>query len=101
MNKEAVATVENGVVTGVDYGTATITQHWALQQKHLNTTETPATQAEGDEVTGGDAVTDGDNTPSNTLTASCTVTVFKKSSSSSSSSGGGGSSAAKTRCNHL
>ena len=94
-DKEAVATVENGVVTGVDYGTATITATLGTTTETPDTTETPATQAEGDEVTGGDAVTDGDNTPSNTLTASCTVTVFKKSSSSSSSSGGGGSSAAK------
>lgn len=88
-DKEAVATVENGVVTGVDYGTATITATLGT------TTGTPATQAEDDTATGGDAVTDGDNTPSNTLKASCTVTVFKKSSSGSSSSGGGGSSAAK------
>ena len=88
-DKESVATVKDGVVTGVDYGTATITATLGT------TTETPATQAEGDEVTGGDAVTDGDNTPSNTLTASCTVTVIKKSSSGSSSGGGGGSSAAK------
>lgn len=94
-DKEAVATVENGVVTGVDYGTATITATLGTTTETPDTTETPATQAEGDEVTGGDAVTDGDNTPSNTLTASCTVTVFKKSSSSSSSGGGGGSSAAK------
>lgn len=88
-DKESVATVENGVVTGVDYGTATITATLGA------TTGTPATQAEGDEVTGGDTATDGDNTttPSNTLKASCTVTVFKK--SSSSSGGGGGSSAAK------
>lgn len=88
-DKKSVATVKDGVVTGVDYGTATITATLGA------TTGTPATQAEGDEVTGGDAVTDGDNTPSNTLTASCTVTVFKKSSSGSSSGGGGGSSAAK------
>ena len=88
-DKEAVATVKDGVVTGVDYGTATITATLGA------TTGTPATQAEGDEVTGGDTVTDGDNTPSNTLKASCTVTVFKKSSSGSSSGGGGGSSAAK------
>ena len=88
-DKESVATVENGVVTGVDYGTATITATLGT------TTGTPATQAEGDEVTGGDAVTDGDNTLSNILTASCTVDVYKKSSSGSSSSGGGGSSAAK------
>lgn len=86
-DKEAVATVENGVVTGVDYGTATITATLGA------TTETPATQAEGDEVTGGDAGTDGDNTSSNTLTASCTVDVYKKSSSGSSSSGGGSSAA--------
>lgn len=90
-DKESVATVENGVVTGVDYGTATITATLGT------TTGTPATQAEGDEVTGGDTVTGGDNTttPSNTLKASCTVTVIKKSSSGSSSGGGGGSSAAK------
>lgn len=94
-DKESVATVKDGVVTGVDYGTATITATLGTTTETPDTTETPATQAEGDEVTGGDAVTDGDNTPSNTLTASCTVTVFKKSSSSSSSSGGGGSSAAK------
>lgn len=89
-DKESVATVENGVVTGVDYGTAIITATLGT------TTETPATQAEGDEVTGGDAVTGGDNTTtsSNTLKASCTVTVFKKSSSGSSSSGGGGGSSA-------
>lgn len=93
-DKESVATVKDGVVTGVDYGTATITATLGATTETPDTTETPATQAEGDEVTGGDAVTDGDNTPSNTLTASCTVTVFKKSSSSS-SGGGGGSSAAK------
>ena len=93
-DKESVATVENGVVTGVDYGTATITATLGTTTETPDTTETPATQAEGDEVTGGDAVTDGDNTPSNTLTASCTVTVIKKSSSGS-SGGGGGSSAAK------
>lgn len=94
-DKEAVATVKDGVVTGVDYGSATITATLGTTTETPDTTETPATQAEGDEVTGGDAVTDGDNTPSNTLTASCTVTVFKKSSSGSSSGGGGGSSAAK------
>ena len=96
-NKEDVATVKDGVVTGVDYGTATITATLGATTETPDTTETPATQAEGDEVTGGDAVTDGDNTttPSNTLKASCTVTVYKKSSSSSSSGGGGGSSAAK------
>lgn len=96
-DKEAVATVENGVVTGVDYGTATITATLGTTTETPDTTETPATQAEGDEVTGGDAVTGGDNTTtsSNTLKASCTVTVFKKSSSGSSSGGGGGSSAAK------
>ena len=49
----------------------------------------------GDTATGDGTDTDGDNTPSNTLTASCTVTVFKKSSSSSSSGGGGGSSVTK------
>ena len=89
-DKESVATVKDGVVTGVDYGTATITATLGT------TTGTPATQAEDDTATGDGAVTDGDNTttPSNTLKASCTVTVFKKSSSSS-SGGGGGSSAAK------
>lgn len=94
-DKESVATVKDGVVAGVDYGTATITATLGTTTETPDTTETPATQAEGDEVTGGDAVTDGDNTPSNTLTASCTVTVIKKSSSGSSSGGGGGSSAAK------
>lgn len=94
-DKEAVATVENGVVTGVDYGTAIITATLGTTTETPDTTETPATQAEDDTATGGDAVTDGDNTPSNTLKASCTVTVFKKSSSGSSSGGGGGSSAAK------
>lgn len=88
-DKESVATVKDGVVTGVDYGTATITATLGTTTETPDTTETPATQAEGDEVTGGD------NTPSNTLTASCTVTVIKKSSSGSSSGGGGGSSAAK------
>lgn len=89
-DKESVATVKDGVVTGVDYGTATITATLGA------TTGTPATQAEDDTATGGDTVTGGDNTTtsSNTLTASCTVTVFKKSSSGS-SGGGGGSSAAK------
>ena len=100
-DKESVATVENGVVTGVDYGTATITATLGGateapttpgETETPDTTETPATQAEDDTATGGDAVTDGDNTPSNTLKASCTVTVFKKSSSGSSSSGGGGGS---------
>ena len=96
-DKESVATVKDGVVTGVDYGTATITATLGTTTETPDTTETPATQAEDDTATGGDAVTDGDNTttPSNTLTASCTVTVFKKSSSGSSSGGGGGSSAAK------
>lgn len=93
-DKESVATVKDGVVAGVDYGTATITATLGTTTETPDTTETPATQAEGDEVTGGDAVTDGDNTSSNTLTASCTVTVFKKSSSGSSSSGGGGGSSA-------
>lgn len=90
-DKESVATVKDGVVTGVDYGTAIITATLGT------TTETPATQAEDDTATGGDAVTDGDNTTtsSNTLKASCTVDVYKKSSSGSSSGGGGGSSAAK------
>ncbi len=96
-DKEAVATVENGVVTGVDYGIAIITATLGTTTETPDTTETPATQAEGDEVTGGDAVTGGDNTTtsSNTLKASCTVDVYKKSSSGSSSGGGGGSSAAK------
>ena len=96
-DKEAVATVKDGVVTGVDYGTATITATLGTTTETPDTTETPATQAEDDTATGGDAVTDGDNTttPSNTLKASCTVDVYKKSSSGSSSGGGGGSSAAK------
>lgn len=96
-DKESVATVENGVVTGVDYGTATITATLGTTTETPDTTETPATQAEGDEVTGDGAVTGGDNTTtsSNTLKASCTVDVYKKSSSGSSSGGGGGSSAAK------
>lgn len=103
-DKEAVATVENGVVTGVDYGSATITATLGGvteapttpgETETPDTTDAPTTQAEDDTATGGDAVTDGDNTPSNTLKASCTVTVFKKSSSGSSSGGGGGSSAAK------
>lgn len=88
-DKESVATVKDGVVTGVDYGIATITATLGTTTETPDTTETPATQAEGDEVTGGD------NTPSNTLKASCTVDVYKKSSSGSSSGGGGGSSAAK------
>lgn len=97
-DKEAVATVENGVVTGVDYGSATITAtlggviETPDTTEMPDTTDAPATQAEGDTATGDGTVTDGDNTPSNTLKASCTVTVFKKSSSSSSSSGGGGGS---------
>lgn len=94
-DKETVATVENGVVTGVDYGTATITATLGTTTETPDTTEAPATQAEDDTATGGDTVTGGDNTPSNTLTASCTVDVYKKSSSSSSSGGGGGSSATK------
>ena len=96
-DKESVATVENGVVTGVDYGTATITATLGTTTETPDTTETPATQAEGDEVTGDGAITGGDNTTtsSNTLKASCTVDVYKKSSSGSSSGGGGGSSAAK------
>lgn len=90
-DKKAVATVKDGVVTGVDYGIATITATLGT------TTGTPTTQAEGDTATGDGAVTDGDNTttPSNILKASCTVTVFKKSSSGSSSGGGGGSSVTK------
>ena len=94
-DKEAVATVKDGVVTGVDYGSATITATLGGVIETPDTTDAPATQAEGDTATGDGTVTDGDNTPSNTLKASCTVTVFKKSSSSSSSSGGGGSSVAK------
>ena len=96
-DKEDVATVKDGVVTGVDYGTATITATLGTTTETPDTTETPATQAEDDTATGGDAVTDGDNTTtsSNTLKASCTVDVYKKSSSGSSSGGGGGSSAAK------
>ena len=96
-DKEAVATVENGVVTGVDYGSATITATLGTTTETPDTTGTPATQAEDDTATGGDTVTGGDNTTtsSNTLKASCTVDVYKKSSSSSSSGGGGGSSAAK------
>ena len=94
-DKEAVATVENGVVTGVDYGTATITATLGTTTETPDTTETPATQAEDDTATGDGTDTDGDNTPSNTLTASCTVDVYKKSSSGSSSGGGGGSSVAK------
>ena len=94
-DKEAVATVENGVVTGVDYGTAIITATLGTTTETPDTTEAPATQAEDDTATGGDTVTGGDNTPSNTLTASCTVDVYKKSSSSSSSGGGGGSGATK------
>lgn len=100
-DKEAVATVKDGVVTGVDYGSATITAtlggviETPDTTEMPDTTDAPATQAEGDTATGDGTVTDGDNTPSNTLKASCTVTVFKKSSSSSSSGGGGGSSAAK------
>lgn len=95
-DKEAVATVENGVVTGVDYGTAIITATLGTTTETPDTTEAPATQAEGD-TTGDGTVTDGDNTTtsSNTLKASCTVDVYKKSSSGSSSGGGGGSSAAK------
>ena len=96
-DKESVATVKDGDVTGVDYGTATITATLGTTTETPDTTETPATQAEDDTATGGDAVTDGDNTTtsSNTLKASCTVDVYKKSSSGSSSGGGGGSSAAK------
>ena len=94
-DKESVATVKDGVVTGVDYGTATITATLGTTTETPDTTEAPATQAEDDTATGGDTVTGGDNTPSNTLTASCTVDVYKKSSSGSSSGGGGGSSAAK------
>ena len=103
-DKEAVATVENGVVTGVDYGSATITATLGGvteapttpgETETPDTTDAPTTQAEGDTATGDGTDTDGDNTPSNTLTASCTVDVYKKSSSGSSSGGGGGSSAAK------
>lgn len=101
--KKQSATVENGVVTGVDYGSATITATLGGvteapttpgETETPDTTDAPTTQAEGDTATGDGTDTDGDNTPSNTLTASCTVTVFKKSSSSSSSSGGGGGSSA-------
>lgn len=103
-DKESVATVKDGVVTGVDYGSATITATLGGvteapttpgETETPDTTDAPTTQAEGDTATGDGTDTDGDNTPSNILTASCTVTVFKKSSSSSSSGGGGGSSAAK------
>lgn len=103
-DKESVATVKDGVVTGVDYGSATITATLGGvteapttpgETETPDTTDAPTTQAEGDTATGDGTDTDGDNTPSNTLTASCTVTVFKKSSSSSSSGGGGGSSVAK------
>lgn len=103
-DKEAVATVKDGVVTGVDYGSATITATLGGvteapttpgETETPDTTDAPTTQAEGDTATGDGTDTDGDNTPSNTLTASCTVTVFKKSSSSSSSGGGGGSSVTK------
>ena len=97
-DKEDVATVKDGVVTGVDYGTATITATLGTTTETPDTTEAPATQAEDDTATGGDTVTGGDNTttPSNTLKASCTVDVYRKhSSGSSSSGGGGGSSAAK------
>lgn len=93
-DKESVATVKDGVVTGVDYGSATITATLGGVTETPDTTDAPTTQAEGD-TTGDGTDTDGDNTPSNTLTASCTVTVFKKSSSSSSSGGGGGSSVTK------
>ena len=96
-DKEAVATVKDGVVTGVDYGSATITATLGTTTETPDTTDAPTTQAEDDTATGGDAVTDGDNTTtsSNTLKASCTVDVYKKSSSGSSSGGGGGSSVAK------
>ena len=111
-DKEAVATVADGVVTGVDYGSATITATLGgateaptepTEPTEPTTPETPgestdtAPQAEGD-TTGDGAVTDGDSTTTTPtpLKASCTVTVFKKSfSGSSSSGGGGGSSAAK------
>lgn len=95
-DKESVATVKDGVVTGVDYGSATITATLGGVTETPDTTDAPTTQAEGD-TTGDGTVTDGDNTTtsSNTLKASCTVDVYKKSSSGSSSSGGGGSSAAK------
>lgn len=95
-DKESVATVKDGVVTGVDYGSATITATLGGVTETPDTTDAPTTQAEGD-TTGDGTVTDGDNTTtsSNTLKASCTVDVYKKSSSGSSSGGGGGSSAAK------
>lgn len=102
-DKEAVATVENGVVTGVDYGSATITATLGGvteapttpgETETPDTTDAPTTQAEGDTATGDGTDTDGDSTTTTPapLKASCTVTVFKKSSSSSSSSGGGGGS---------
>lgn len=78
-DKEAVATVENGVVTGVDYGSATITATLGGvteapttpgETETPDTTDAPTTQAEGDTATGDGTDTDGDNTPSNTLTAS-------------------------------
>ena len=95
-DKESVATVKDGVVTGVDYGSATITATLGGVTETPDTTDAPTTQAEGD-TTGDGTVTDGDNTTtsSNTLKASCTVDVYKKSSSGSSSGGGGGSSVAK------
>ena len=95
-DKESVATVKDGVVTGVDYGSATITATLGGVTETPDTTDAPTTQAEGD-TTGDGTDTDGDNTTtsSNTLKASCTVDVYKKSSSGSSSGGGGGSSAAK------
>ena len=75
-----VATVdeEKGVVTGVAVGSATITATVDQSQ--------PATQAEGE------ATDDSATTPSSTLTASCTVDVFKRSSGSSSGGGGGSTS---------
>lgn len=78
-DKVSIATVENGVVTGVDYGSATIIATLGGVTEAPTTpgetetpdkTDTPTTQAEGDTATGDGAVTGGDNTPSNTLTAS-------------------------------
>ena len=79
-----VATVDaNGIVTGVAVGSATITATVDQSQ--------PATQAEGE------ATDDSATTPSSTLTASCTVDVFKRSSGSSSGGGGGSTSTATNK----
>lgn len=76
----SVATVDDkGVVTGVAVGSATITATVAQAQ--------PTPQAEDE------TADDNTTTPSNKLTASCTVDVYKKSSSSSSGGGGGSTSA--------